>query len=61
MRELFGACVLAAVRYTWRAMTNDFPPWARRQQMQRSMAAECSRRWLGICAPWAIPFTNDRL
>ena len=63
MRELFNA-LRYVIRYgiTWRAMPNDFPPWAAvYQQMQRWMAAECFEALVRICAPWAIPFTNDRL
>ena len=43
MRELFNA-LRYVIRYgiAWRAMPNDFPPWAAvYQQMQRWMAAEC--------------------
>ena len=43
MRELFNA-LRYVIRYgiAWRAMPNDFPPWAAvYQQMQRWMAAQC--------------------
>ena len=43
MREMFNA-LRYGIRYgiAWRAMPNDFPPWAAvYQQMQRWMAAEC--------------------
>jgi transposase len=43
MRELFNA-LRYVIRYgiAWRAMPNDFPPWAAvYQQMQRWMAAAC--------------------
>ena len=43
MRELFNA-LRYVIRYgvAWRALPNDFPPWAAvYQQMQRWMAAQC--------------------
>ena len=53
LRELFNA-LRYVIRYgiAWRAMPNDFPPWAAvYQQSQRWLAAGCSRFWRRIYGP----------
>src|ERR1700710_2869584 len=53
LRELFNALGYV-IRYgiAWRAMPNDFPPWAAvYQQSQRWLAAGVSRFWRRICGP----------